>query len=187
MTNNTFYFLRHAETEKNPNIPAVKWSLSKNGLMQAEKISKNEIFNNIDVIFSSEEEKAFQTAEPIAHKLGKKIVRMPEFNEVKRGDNFLTKEEFEKLKREKLEDLDCKKDGGESGREAIERFESAIKNINDAHSEKNVLIVSHGTILALYFAKMTGNFPDIYQRWQIMEFCAWGKIKGNKVEKDITT
>ena len=185
MAENILYFLRHGETEKNPIVPAIKWSLSGLGMEQAKKIAESGIFNAVDIIISSGEDKSFQTAEPIMEKLGKKIIRMDDFNEVKRGDKFLTKEEFEKLKHEKLEDLDCKKDGGESGREALDRFENGIDKINELYSEKNILIVSHGTILALYFAKMSGNFSNIYNRWQATGFCSWGKINNGIVERDI--
>lgn len=185
MSNNILYFLRHAETEKNPNIPAIKWSLSTLGMGQAKKTAESGFFKDLDVVISSGEEKAFQTAKPVAESLGKEIIRMTEFNEVKRGDKFLTKEEFEKLKHEKLEDLDCKKDGGESGHEALTRFESGIDKINKLYSGKNILIVSHGTILALYFAKITNDFANIYKRWQATGFCSWGKIRNNIVERDI--
>lgn len=183
--NNTFFFLRHAETKKNPNITAVEWGLSELGINQAEEISESGIFNDVNIIISSGEEKAFQTAKPIAEKLGQKIIQMAEFNEMKRGDKFFAREEFEKLKREKLEDLDCKKDGGESARQALERFERGVEKINKLYDGKKILIVSHGTILSLYFAKIADKMDSIYDRWQKTQFCAWGKIGEGRVEKDI--
>lgn len=186
MPNNTFYFLRHAETEKDPNIQSKKWSLSLIGERHARQIAESGCFDAVDVVISSCEKKAFDTAEPIAGRLGSEIIQMDEFNEVARGDKFLSKEEFEALKREKLENLDCKKDGGESGREAIARFNAGIQTVDNKYSCKNILIVSHGTILSLYFANVAGDNSDIYKRWKSMGFCSWGKVKRGLIEKNIT-
>lgn len=183
--NNTFFFLRHAETEKNPSVNAVEWGLSASGMERAKKLAESGVFDEVDMVISSEEKKAFQTAKAVAEKLGQKIIKIAEFNEVKRGDSFLAKEEFEKLKREKLEDLDCKKDGGESAREALERFESGLEKVNKLYEGKKILIVSHGTILSLYFAKIADKMDSIYDRWQKTQFCAWGKVKDGNLEKDI--
>jgi len=182
---NMIFFLRHAETEKDPNIPATDWVLSGAGKNQAEEISKTEEFSDVDVIISSAEEKSYLTAKPLAENLGKETIRMSEFDEMKRGDVFLPKEEFEKLKREKLEDPDCKKDGGESGREALKRFESGVEKIDHAYNGKNILVVSHGTILALYFAKLSDNADNIYERWQKTKFCTWGMTENGILKKDI--
>jgi 2,3-bisphosphoglycerate-dependent phosphoglycerate mutase len=182
---NTFYFLRHAETEKNQQVPATEWNLSERGKRQALEISEGGAFNDVDIIISPGEEKAYQTVMPIAAKINKEIVRMGEFNEMKRGEKFFSKDEFEKIKREKLEDLDCDKDGGESARVALERFENGLKRINELYDNKKILIVSHGTILALYFSKLMNKMREVYDRWCTMQFCAWGIVKDNKVERDI--
>lgn len=185
MGNNIFYFIRHAETQKDSNIPSVRWGLSEAGERQAQEMAGGEIFNAIDIIISSKEEKAYAAVKPLAEKLQKDILRLGEFNEMVRGERFLSKEKFEKLKREKLEDMDCKKDGGESGREALSRFESGIKKLDELYESKTILIASHGTILALYFAKLSNDQDNIYNRWSNTGFCAWGKVVAGKVKKNI--
>lgn len=183
--NNKFIFLRHAETEKNSEINAACWKLTESGKVQAEKVSNEDIFLNVDMIFSSEEDKAYLTALPIAQKNALNIVRDKSFNELRRGDKFLSQEEFERLKREKLIDLDCAFDGGETGNEALDRFKKSIELIEKKNFEKKIVIVSHGTILALYFFELMNRYGDIFSRWKKMEFCAWGVVRRGIIEKDI--
>ncbi|MDO8260331.1 MAG: histidine phosphatase family protein [Candidatus Magasanikbacteria bacterium] len=182
---NVYYFLRHAEVKKDSNIHATLWGLSEFGVVQAREIAENEMFNDIDLIITSTEIKAHQTAEPIAKKLKLEIIEMSNFCELGRGEKYLTLEEFEKLKKAKLEDLDCDLDGGETGREALKRFEYGIKSLEDLYSGKKIIIVSHGTILSLYFAKVKNDFSDIFKRWKNLEFCAFGIIGEDKIIKDI--
>lgn len=182
---NIYYFLRHAETKKDSNIHATLWGLSELGFAESKEFAENKIFDDIDLIFTSNEIKARQTAEPIAEKLKLGIAEMCDFREVERGKKFSTHEEFEKLKKDKLENLDCDIDGGETGREALKRFEQGIKSLEELYSGKKILIVSHGTILTLYFAKVKGNFSDIFSRWKALSFCALGVIENNKIIKDI--
>ena len=50
-------FLRHADTKKDPNLHAAMWELSEEGVAQAEKVSTLSDFQDIDVIYASEEKK----------------------------------------------------------------------------------------------------------------------------------
>lgn len=63
---NTLYILRHAATKLDSSKPVSKWVLSEEGKQQAEKLAKSGVFNDVDIIISSAEEKAHQTAKPIA-------------------------------------------------------------------------------------------------------------------------
>src|ERR1035437_6254601 len=98
-------FLRHAHTQKDPLINAAKWGLSGDGKQQTRKVSEMPIMNSVDVIYVSEEQKTFLTVEPLAKKLNKNPQTLQFFNEVKRGDKFLTKEEFELEKVKQLTNL----------------------------------------------------------------------------------
>ena len=50
-------FLRHADTQKDPNLNAALWELSENGKKQAEELVNLPIMNDVDVIYTSEEKK----------------------------------------------------------------------------------------------------------------------------------
>jgi broad specificity phosphatase PhoE len=104
---NTYIFLRHAETKKDPNRPAVEWVLAEDALLALQKHIDAEIFSEVEVIVTSTEEKAFATARPIIATLDDiPVLRESQFNEVKRGDAFLTDEEFLTQKKDQLTHLD---------------------------------------------------------------------------------
>ncbi|MHA2069338.1 MAG: phosphoglycerate mutase family protein, partial [Candidatus Thorarchaeota archaeon] len=60
------HLMRHGKTEFDQNLPVLDWSLTKEGLHQAEDLASTGIFDSIDRIFSSSEPKALQTARPFA-------------------------------------------------------------------------------------------------------------------------
>ncbi len=76
--NNTFYFLRHGKTQKDQKVPISKWKLSEIGEDQAGRLAQEGVFNSVDVIFSSTEDKSYETAKPIAEQLGKEIIQLKE-------------------------------------------------------------------------------------------------------------
>jgi|SRR3989344_6867796 len=185
MNNTKLIFLRHADTQKDPHLNAALWELSDKGIKQAERVAKNPIMNAVDVIYVSEEQKTSLTAKPIADVLGKPTILMAEFNEVKRGDKFLAKEEFEAEKNRQLEDLFYKAFDGESGHEALERFKKGVDKVLKNNEGKTILIVTHGTILNIYFADMLNAYQELPERWQKTDFCAYGIVENGKVVKDI--
>lgn len=73
MPNNTFIFLRHAETKVDRNIKISQWTLTEKGKKDALKLSQLNVFKDFNIIITSNEEKAYQTATPLAEKLQKEI------------------------------------------------------------------------------------------------------------------
>lgn len=178
-------FLRHAYPEKDPLINAAKWSLSEEGKLQAQKVSEMPIINFVDVIYVSEENKTFLTVEPLAKKLNKKPQPLSYFNEVKRGDKFLTKEEFKLEKVKQLLDLSYTAFDGESGMEALLRFKQGVEFVTKENNNKTILIVTHGTILNIYFANLLNVYENLPSRWDKTNFCAIGIVENDKVVQDI--
>jgi len=178
-------FLRHAHTQKDPLINAAKWGLSEDGKQQAENVLKMSIMEFVDVIYVSEEQKTFLTVEPLAKKLNKKPQALSFFNEVKRGDKFLTKEEFESEKVKQLTNLSYSAFNGESGVEAILRFKQGVDFVIKENPNKTILIVTHGTILNIYFADLLDAYEELPNRWSRTDFCAIGVVENDKVIQDI--
>ena len=178
-------FLRHADVEKDPNLSAVLWKLSEKGKKQAEEIANLVIMNTVDVIYVSEERKTALTIKPLAKILGKKIKQLSFFNEVKRGDKFLTKEEFETEKKRQLTNLNYHAFEGESAKEALTRFKQGVRQILEKNIGKTILIVTHGTILNIYFADLLNVFDELFERWQKTSFSAYGVVENGVVVKDI--
>jgi len=178
-------FLRHADTQKDPNLHAALWGLSEEGKKQAEEVANLSIMNEVDVIYVSEEKKTSLTVEPLAKKLGKEATPLAFFDEVKRGDKFLTKEEFEAEKVKQLKDLGYHAFGGESGKEALARFKQGVEQASKDDTGKTILIVTHGTVLNIYFADLLNTYDKLPERWQKTAFCAYGVVADGKVVKDI--
>ncbi len=127
--NNTFYFLRHGETIKDPLKPALEWSLTTDTLAELEQLSGSTVFADVTAVYTSREDKAIKTALPFAAALNIVPQVFQGLEEVTRGNKFLTDDEFERLKREKLERRDSSADGGETADEALKRFIEAIEQI----------------------------------------------------------
>lgn len=178
-------FLRHADTQKDPSVNAALWGLSEEGKKQAEEVSALPIMNEIDVIYVSEEKKTILTVEPLANRLGKEICLFSFFDEVKRGDKFLTKEEFEAEKVKQLTDIEYHAFGGESGKEALARFKAGVDQVSKKNKGKTILIVAHGTILNIYFADLLNVSEQLFERWKKTAFCVYGIVENGIVTKDI--
>lgn len=185
MKNTKLIFLRHACPKKDPLVKAAKWSLYEKGLLQAESVSKMPIMDSVDIIYISEEIKTFLTVEPLAKKLNKKPMPFPFFNEVKRGDKFLTKEDFVSEKVKQLTNLSYCAFDGETGIEALVRFKQGVNFVIEENKNKTILIVTHGTILNIYFADLLNLYKELPDRWKRTNFCALGVVENGKVIKDI--
>lgn len=178
-------FLRHADTQKDPNLNAALWGLSEEGKKQAEEVVNLPIMNEVDVIYVSEEKKTALTVEQLVKKLEKEAISLAFFDEVKRGDKFLTKEEFEAEKVKQLKDLDYHAFGGESCKEALARFKRGVEQVSKEDTGKTILIVTHGTVLNIYFADLLNAYDKLPERWQKTAFCAYGVVESDVVTKDI--
>jgi broad specificity phosphatase PhoE len=185
MNRTRFIFLRHAETKKNPDINAAEWELSDLGKLQAEEAASLKDLLDATAIYASDEKKTVLTAEPLARKLNLQINELANFSEVKRGDKFLSKEAFEQEKVKQLLDLDYKAFDGESGNDAMKRFEQGVATLSSMHPNETVLIATHGTILNIYFASKLQKINELPERWKKTKFCANGIIEDDKIVKDI--
>lgn len=184
--NNTFYFLRHEATKIDSTILVSKWQLSKIGEENAKKLARQDFFDDVDFIFSSTEEKAYQTAKPIADKLGKKIIQLREISELDRDKGgFMQMEDFEKTLKQSLEHLDVSTNNWESATHALERFSKKVDEIDKQYENKKILIVGHGITINLYFAKLLGLLDTVYLRLDTNSYGDWGIVKDKGVIKDI--
>ena len=159
--------------------------MSERGKRDARLLASSGIFDHIDIIITSCEDKAFQTALPIAERLGKEITSCVELNDLYKGEFVLDDDKYFKAIESCLKNPRESLNGWETASHALERFSRKIDEIDSAHDDKNILIVSHGCVLGLYFARTLGKMDEIYERWHLTPFCAWGIIKNGKVIKDI--
>ena len=85
----TLTFIRHAESQSNAehvintDIPGP--SLTEDGQSQAEQLAHQLSHNNFDSIYASNMVRTVQTAEPLAHALGKRVEILPGLREIDAG------------------------------------------------------------------------------------------------------
>lgn len=186
MVNNIIIFLRHAETKVNKRVKNSEWSLTDKGKLEALNITRSKFFEDIDILIASAEEKAFKTILPLAEKLKKKILREAELNEIMRDQGkFLETKEYLSTMKLCMLNKDQSFNNWETANEALERFSKKIEEIDYKFDEKKILIVSHGTVINLYFAKLLGKLENVFIRAQTNTFCEYGIIQNKKVIKDI--
>ncbi len=150
----TIYLLRHSksvksddlifeeeldEQTKNERIP-----LSPIGEEEAKRFSNNEELTNIDVIFSSEYERAKSTAKYIADNNNLKLIISKDINERKIGD---AKDYPKTFWITQFEDENAKAPNGESRKEVTERFTRFINKVLEEYKDKRIVLVSHGTAI----------------------------------------
>lgn len=184
--NNTFYFLRHGQTKKDGSVPISKWVLSDEGEIQAKRLAQEGAFNDVEVIISSIEEKAYRTAKPIADKLGLDIIQVEEIAELNRDKGgFMEPEEYEEAVKKCLENLDNSVSGWEIATHALERFDNKIEELDKQYRYKKILVVGHGFTINLYFAKLLEVLYEVYKRFSTNSYADWGVVKNREVVKDI--
>lgn len=99
----------------------------------------------------------------------------------------MTKEEFETEKVKQLEDLNYHAFSGESGNEALARFKQGVEQVLKENIDKTILIVTHGTVLNIYFADLLNAYDTLPKCWQKTAFCAYGIVEDGSVVKDIVS
>ncbi len=148
-----FYIIRHGESKGNSQnlfLGHTDMELTDRGHAQAELTSEFLKDKPIDVFYSSDLTRAYQTCKHIADKFGKEIITHRGLREIYAGQwearvfNEILKDypEF-KVWLEDMPNARCT--GGESVLELKERVESTLEEIAKANDGKTVCLVSHAT------------------------------------------
>ena len=150
----TIYLIRHSKTkpieesggntlqEKNENV-----RLSEEGCSIIENISKSKELKKVNVIYSSNYKRSYETAEYIAKDNNLDIIVDERFGERKHGVSSFDElpKDFE-LKQ--FNDETFKVGNGECIKEVRIRMYDALKDILNKHNGKRVVILSHATAIA---------------------------------------
>ena len=183
---NSLYFLRHAETQIQQDKPAREWNLTKSGERSTLELAESQVISKINWIIHSSEMKARQTADIISNVINVEKYELPEIDELRRDHKgLLSKEEYRARVRLALTDWEQNVPDWESGEDALSRFMEGVRRINIMFHDKNILIVSHGLILTLYFSSLTHFWKIAYERWTQLKFLSWGLVRDDKVLIDI--
>jgi broad specificity phosphatase PhoE len=163
----TLTFIRHAESQANAadilstDIPGP--SLSEEGQAQAEQLAHQLSRNNFDGIYVSDMVRTQQTAEPLAHALGKQIEVLPGLREIDAGwyNNTSSKRRdltYLLAPADWLNgDIEDAIPGSTSGKEFNDRFTAAVQKIYDSGNSKPVAFSHQEAIM--YWTLMNVKNP----------------------------
>jgi len=163
--NNRLILIRHSLPEFVKGVPAHAWELSDEGRARVGKLAGRLRQFQLEVIGSSVEPKARETAEILCKTLGMDIVVMDGLHEHERdGVSLVSKDEFQSLVRDLFEKPDELVFGNETAAQALERFKGSVELLMNLYNDRHMAIVAHGTMISLFTAWLTG--VDGYLFWK---------------------
>ena len=146
--------VKHSLPEIVENVPAREWKLSEEGRVRAQRLAEQLSPCQPEMIVSSIEPKAKETAEIIARKHKLELHVVDGLHEHDR--RYLSKDEFEAAVREFFEKPGTLVFGSETADQCHARFEQAVHSIIDHNLDKTIVIVAHGTVISLFVSRLTG-------------------------------
>ncbi len=171
----TIYIVRHGQSHGNVaenSIKPVDWDqwgelqapLTKLGEQQAKKISEKLKNVHFDSIFSSDLNRARETAEIIAKERDIAVQTESTIRERNFGKLFFgLKPDERKQLRKAVEELNDEElwlhkfsEDGESIKEALDRFKAFLEKITPLYKGKTILVVNHGNIMRTFL---------VYLKW----------------------
>jgi broad specificity phosphatase PhoE len=167
----TLVLIRHAQPDVHPEVPAREWGLSPEGKAQAAQLAELLAPFNIAHVVGSEERKALETAYILAFHLRTTCAAADGLHEHERdvADYFDSREAFRERVRQLFAEPDRLVFGQETATAASDRFARAVEAVmHDGPARQNTAIVTHGTVMSLYVARITGQDP--YTFWSELGF-----------------
>lgn len=158
MKNEKYLILvRHSQPEVLESIAARNWNLSDEGRARSHHLAERLTEYRPEILVSSVEPKAKQTAEIIAIKHGLELRIVDGLYEHDRGElSYISKHKFQAAVCEFFERPDELVFGNETANQAQARFNQAVQSILNYHENKTIVIVTHGTVISLFVSRLMG-------------------------------
>lgn len=157
--------VKHSTPVIEVSVPAREWTLSAEGQARARQLADLLSHHRPEVIISSVELKARETAEILAVTLEVGLQVVTGLHEHDRTNApYYSSDEFQNRVRAFFETPDMLVFGMETARQALTRFSAAVDEVLKAYPEKVIVIVAHGTVISLFVAQLTGI--DGFSLWQ---------------------
>ncbi len=140
-------YLSHPEVVIDPKIPTPRWGLSEVGRQRLQTAAAVGIFDHIEVIISSSEQKAIDSAKIIDGRIGVGFIQDPQCDENDRSAlGFLPPEEFEKVADQFFAQPAQSAFGWETANDAQLRIVEAVAAHLQNNANRNILFVGHGAV-----------------------------------------
>lgn len=150
--------VKHSVPQIEKDRPANTWTLSEEGKSRALRLVEELREFSPEVIVSSDESKAKETAEIVATRFQLELQVRPDLYEHDRSNvPFLSHDVFQASIREFFQKPNELVFGRETANQAYTRVYRAIHSILNEHTNKTVVIVTHGTVISLFVSRLTGS------------------------------
>jgi broad specificity phosphatase PhoE len=164
--------VRHSTPEIQRQVPAAQWPLSAEGAARARAFAARLDPGTATRLCTSTEPKARDTARALADVWQLPVEDVPGLHEHERpGVPIMTREEFDGRIREMFERPDHRVFGAESAEQARRRFSKAVLRLVQ-QSREDIVVVTHGTVMALFVAACTGTDAFVFWKRQQMPCAA---------------
>lgn len=172
-----FLIVRHAESGVDQGESATGPGLSERGIAQARALGEQLRGARIADVFTSTMPRAQQTGEHIAAELGTTAADLPGVQEYAISTEAPPGSQEEAagtIEAWWRGDLSARLPGGESGLDLVARFAGAIEDRADSYRGETVLVVSHGGVMTLALARLTGRPDVLAARW--LPYCGLARV-----------
>ncbi len=159
--------IKHSKPEMIEGQTSHDWPLSEEGRRRCIGLADLLRPHVPTIIVTSDEPKAVETGEIVARALGIKTEAAAGLQEHDRSNvPVMQTRDFISAMAHFFQNPNDRVLGQESAREALSRFKEAVETAMDSHSDGNVALVTHGTVLALFLAGAAGKCA--FEWWRKM-------------------
>ncbi|WP_029061406.1 histidine phosphatase family protein [Labrenzia sp. DG1229] len=153
----TIRYLSHPQVEIDPQREIEKWSLNDLGKSRVRSLAKSGALIGTQVVVSSAETKAIETAKPIAEALGCEVeVRIAMHENDRSATGFLPPHEFETVADQFFAHPNDSVRGWETAAAAQSRIVAEVRECLLLNPKGDVLFVGHGGVGTLLFCHLSG-------------------------------
>ncbi len=168
----TLVLVKHSLPEIDPAVPAKDWHLSEEGCVRSRILREELDRYDLDLVISSIELKAMETAEIASGLLKTPMVIVEGLHEHEReNDGFLEEARFEQSIRRFYEQPADRVFGDETADSAYDRFSKAVYELSDRFPRVNMALVTHGTVLSLFVSRISELEP--FALWKQLGLPSW--------------
>jgi broad specificity phosphatase PhoE len=154
---------------------AWRWPLSEQGRREAGVLARQGFWREVELIISSPEPKARQTAKPAARRWGVPLETVHCLHELRRPRLV---RDYEAVIARLFAEPEESITGLEPAARAAERFTRCLKELVAAHPEQTLAVVSHGLVLTLFLAQLEDRWPTIAE-WRAVPFTGLAIVDTN--------
>ncbi|MGR9344016.1 histidine phosphatase family protein [Rhizobium leguminosarum] len=173
--------VRHGLPSIEGDIPSIDWSLSAPGKAAAIELAKYLSGFRVKEIRSSPEKKALQTAALIADRLALPICLDSDLREHDRSKvGYIARTDFEAGITRLLEHPHQLTFGDESADAVFTRMDQAVARARKARPSGDLMIVTHGTAMSIYAARVLRVDPLAF--WRSLSMPTAVVLDGNEMK-----